>query len=84
MFVGRDVRGLYAVSAVCTHLGCIVRDAESGFACPCHGSRYDDTGHVIAGPAPRALSFVRLKLEVNGAVYVDLADVVDPDVRLEA
>ena len=83
MFVGRDDRGLYAVSAVCTHLGCVIRDTETGFACPCHGSRYDADGRVIGGPAPRGLSFVRLKVEVNGAVYADLSDPVDPDVRLE-
>ena len=83
VFVGRDDRGLYAVSAVCTHLGCVIRDTESGFACPCHGSRYDQDGRVVGGPAPRGLSFVRLKLEVNGAVYADLAAPVDPDVRLE-
>ena len=41
VFICRDREGLYAISAVCTHLGCIVRTSEKGFACPCHGSRYD-------------------------------------------
>jgi glycine/D-amino acid oxidase-like deaminating enzyme/nitrite reductase/ring-hydroxylating ferredoxin subunit len=56
--VHRDDEGrLHAVSARCTHLGCIVRwnRAEQTWDCPCHGSRYTATGEVISGPATRAL-----------------------------
>ncbi len=83
LFVGRDTRGLYAVSAVCSHLGCIVRDGGEGFACPCHGSRFDARGAVIGGPAPRPLSYVALTVEPNGLVYANVASRVDPDDRLE-
>ena len=83
VFVMADERGLYAVSAVCSHLGCIVRDEATGFACPCHGSRHDSEGHVTAGPAPRPLTFVKLSLGVNGAVYADLSQAVTTDARLE-
>lgn len=44
----------YGVNAVCTHLGCVVpwNAAENKFACPCHGSQYNNQGKVVRGPAP--------------------------------
>jgi len=57
--VHRDEQGaLHAVSAVCTHLGCIVawNGAEHSWDCPCHGSRFDPDGAVIEPPATRALT----------------------------
>ncbi len=52
--VHRDDDGaLHAVSAVCTHLGCLVayNDAERSWDCPCHGSRFGTDGAVLHGPA---------------------------------
>lgn len=66
----RDQQGVYAISRVCTHLGCIVKPTESGFECPCHGSRYDSDGVVTKGPAPRPLQWLEVKQQ-GGAVYVD-------------
>ncbi|WP_395366052.1 FAD-dependent oxidoreductase [Streptomyces sp. YH02] len=52
--VHRDDHGrLHAVSAVCTHLGCLVafNNAERTWECPCHGSRFGIDGEILQGPA---------------------------------
>lgn len=73
MFVFRDAEGLYAISATCTHLGCTVARAPSGFECPCHGSKFSDRGDVSAGPAPRALPWLQVGRAADGqlVVYAD-------------
>jgi Rieske Fe-S protein len=56
--LARDDAGQpHAVSARCTHLGCIVsyNDAERSWDCPCHGSRFGLDGDVLEGPAVRPL-----------------------------
>jgi Rieske Fe-S protein len=56
--VSRDDDGrLQAVSAVCTHLGCVVawNPAERSWDCPCHGSRYAADGRAIQGPTTKDL-----------------------------
>ncbi|WP_046726814.1 FAD-dependent oxidoreductase [Streptomyces humi] len=56
--VHRDEGGqLHAVSATCTHLGCLVafNRAEQAWECPCHGSRFAPDGRILQGPAVRPL-----------------------------
>lgn len=56
--VHRDDQGeLHAVSAVCTHMGCLVafNNAERTWECPCHGSRFGVDGEVLQGPAQSPL-----------------------------
>jgi len=49
---------LTAVSAVCTHLGCLVqwKSDEKNIYCACHGARYTDDGQIISGPQPLPLA----------------------------
>lgn len=69
IFAGDD--GLHAISSVCTHLGCIVAITETGFQCPCHGSKYNENGKVTGGPAPRNLAWVEISQNVDGSLEVD-------------
>ena len=65
----RDDTGFYALSLICTHLGCTVVVTEDAITCPCHGSRFDRQGKVLTGPAVKSL--VKLKLaELNGEIKV--------------
>ena len=83
LWVFSDDQGLYALSAVCTHLGCVVsRQEQGGFYCPCHGSRFDAHGDVVKGPAPKALLHLDLSISPDGQLVVDRNKAVSPDVRL--
>ena len=62
----RDTDGPYALSLVCTHLGCTLTVSSGGMACPCHGSRFDRRGRVLNGPADRPLK--RLALQERGGM----------------
>lgn len=74
----REGNKLAAISTTCTHLGCIVALADTGFACPCHGSRYDQDGNVTGGPAPKALAWYQVNMAPNGEVMVDKNSEVQP------
>ena len=77
-FKGRPIiivnRGneINALSAVCTHLGCIVKwdpDKEELF-CPCHMAKYDTNGNVKSGPAPKPLFTLKANL-INEQIIVE-------------
>jgi cytochrome b6-f complex iron-sulfur subunit len=61
-----------ALSARCTHLGCVVQYQESPvphFGCNCHGSQFDMNGVNISGPAPRPLPPYRVTVD-GSSVYL--------------
>ncbi len=51
-----------AYGLTCTHLGCLVEEDGEGFACPCHGSRFDRDGSVLQGPAKEPLRQLRVEV----------------------
>jgi cytochrome b6-f complex iron-sulfur subunit len=78
VYVVRVSAGFYAVSAICTHLGCITRwnpEADQ-IQCPCHGSKFTRDGTKVAGPAPRPLPHFAIRLTAEGELRVDKLDIV--------
>jgi cytochrome b6-f complex iron-sulfur subunit len=75
----------YALSAVCTHLGCITnwKPDEGIVACPCHGSKFDKEGRKIEGPAPRPLPRFSIVLDDRGSLVVDRSIMVGDDTTLK-
>jgi cytochrome b6-f complex iron-sulfur subunit len=78
IYLVRAPEGFYALSAVCTHLGCLTAwKPELGIiACPCHGSKFKRDGTKIEGPAPRPLPWLRTWLSDDGDLMVDRSTVV--------
>ena len=81
-FIKHDERGLYAINATCTHLGCLVKQAQAGFECPCHGSQFTPNGAVTQGPATLPLTHCALALNAEGKVVVDVGQPVAENERL--
>ena len=73
VWIVRNEIGMYALSTVCTHLGCTPNwlDTERKFKCPCHGSGLRPTGINFEGPAPRPLERFKIYLADDGQIIVD-------------
>ncbi len=78
IYVVRGAEGFYALSAVCTHLGCLTAyKPELGIiACPCHGSKFRTDGTKIEGPAPKPLPWLRVWVSDEGDLMVDRSAVL--------
>ncbi|GLH74334.1 hypothetical protein GETHLI_28360 [Geothrix limicola] len=79
-----DALGVFALTAVCTHRGCLVlSEGATGFGCPCHDSAYDFQGEVTEGPAQFPLKHLAVtEAEPGGLLQVDVSTTVPPDTRL--
>jgi cytochrome b6-f complex iron-sulfur subunit len=62
--------GFTALSLVCTHLGCTVEVQVDGFACPCHGSRFNKNGIPVKGPATAPLKTFRVEQTTDGKLIL--------------
>ena len=85
VYIVRTQEGFYAVSAVCTHLGCITQwkpDANM-IACPCHGSKFKSDGTKVEGPAPRSLPHFSINLTQDGELLVDKMQTIKPGQMLK-
>ena len=74
-WIVRTDQGFYCFWARCTHLGCTPNwfDAEGRFKCPCHGSNFNKSGDVIAGPAPKPLWRCAIAIADDGQLMIDKA-----------
>jgi len=82
-WLGRDDGGLYAISAVCPHLGCTVgRLADTTFQCPCHGSRFDAHGDVLNGPAASPMTYLAVTID-GEQIFIRPGQTVSPETRQE-
>jgi cytochrome b6-f complex iron-sulfur subunit len=73
LVVVRSAAGIYALSTVCTHLGCVLdfEPAARLLACPCHGARFDLGGDPLVGPASRPLERLSIHRDDTGRLLVD-------------
>jgi cytochrome b6-f complex iron-sulfur subunit len=73
VWICRDEEKIFALVAICTHLGCTPRwlAAEGKFKCPCHGSGFTSQGINFEGPAPRPLERAKITLTETGELLVD-------------
>ena len=73
VWVVRNDNGIYALSTVCTHLGCTPNwlSGERKFKCPCHGSVFRFSGMNFEGPAPRPLERHKIVLAEDGQLLID-------------
>lgn len=83
--IGLDANGIYAMSAVCTHAGCLLEDnaqtISAGLFCPCHGSTFDGDGNVTNGPARTPLQHYQVTVASDGSITVDGSKPVAASVR---
>jgi Rieske Fe-S protein len=63
---------IYALSAACTHMGCLISwlDSAGSFLCPCHGAQYNADGTVLSGIARHPLPRLQVQVDKDGHVYV--------------
>jgi nitrite reductase/ring-hydroxylating ferredoxin subunit len=72
IYIFHEVEGIYALSGKCTHLGCSILRHPEGFACPCHGARFDLKGAPLSGPAPRPLTWHLISVDPEKRIWLHL------------
>jgi Rieske Fe-S protein len=83
-FVVRDAAGLYAMTAICTHAGCVTQKRNSTFYCPCHRATFSMNGDAVSGPVFSPLVHYAMCSMGNGMVGVNTRQTVAASTRLAA
>ena len=80
IYIVHAAEGIYALQAICTHLGCLTAwKPELGIiACPCHGSKFNRQGVKVDGPAPKPWPWLKVSLSDEGDLLVDRSTVIPP------
>jgi cytochrome b6-f complex iron-sulfur subunit len=85
VILARDGSGLYAMTSLCTHFRCDLRDggkiSAEGIACDCHGSRFGRNGEVLEGPAGAPLAHYAVNVSPSGDIVVLAGTEVKSDAR---
>lgn len=83
LYVFREKDDFHVISAVCTHLYCIVdwKPDQKEFYCSCHGSIFSKDGINLTGPAPKPLPWFALSLSADGSLVVDSNQPVSQDYK---
>jgi len=73
VWIVREQGKIFALSTICTHLGCTLNwlETDRKFKCPCHGCGFKSSGVNFEGPPPRPLDRYRIYLSNDGQIVVD-------------
>ncbi len=84
--LGRDAKGVYAMTLICPHAGCDMSSRGSvsmqGVVCNCHGSMFDANGDVMQGPARSPLEHYLVTISAAGEITIDTSQTVDASTRV--
>jgi Rieske Fe-S protein len=84
--VARDDKGIYAMSAICTHASCDMskdgKISNSGLICDCHGSEFDRFGNVVTGPANSPLQHYKVTINNDQTITVMAGEIVSSTERV--
>ncbi|HVY25982.1 MAG TPA: Rieske (2Fe-2S) protein [Polyangiaceae bacterium] len=80
-FFTRDAAGIRAMSMQCTHKFCSLVISGNELDCPCHHSRFDREGKVLAGPATTPLPYFKVYVDAAGTISVDKYTLVPASTR---